>query len=75
MGWAWWTLPIIPHDERPELLEITMAAAEQWAAKLDVPGYAIDDETLEVEWWMGWFKLFLKGTATCGEKRNETGDG
>jgi dipeptidase E len=36
---------IFPHVDHPELPENTMAAAEQWAVKLDVPGYAIDDET------------------------------
>jgi dipeptidase E len=36
---------IFPHVDHPDLPENTMAAAEQWAAKIDVPGYAIDDET------------------------------
>ena len=36
---------IFPHVDHPDLTENTMAAAEQWAAGLGVPAYAIDDET------------------------------
>jgi dipeptidase E len=36
---------IFPHVDNPELPENTMAAAEQWAAGLGVPSYAIDDDT------------------------------
>jgi dipeptidase E len=36
---------IFPHVENPELPTNTMAAAEQWAAGLSGPAYAIDDET------------------------------
>lgn len=36
---------IFPHVDHPMLPENTMAAAEKWAAGLDVPAYAIDDET------------------------------
>jgi dipeptidase E len=36
---------IFPHLENPHLPENTMAAAEQWAATLSGPAYAIDDET------------------------------
>jgi dipeptidase E len=36
---------IFPHLDHPDLTENTMAAAEQWAAGLDGPAYAIDDET------------------------------
>ena len=36
---------IFPHVDHPMLPENTMAAAEQWAAELDVPSYAIDDYT------------------------------
>jgi dipeptidase E len=36
---------IFPHVDHPELTENTMAAAEQWAAGIDGPAYAIDDET------------------------------
>jgi dipeptidase E len=36
---------IFPHLEHPQLPENTMANAEQWAARLDCPSYAIDDET------------------------------
>ena len=36
---------IFPHLDHPELLENTMAAAEKWAASIDGPAYAIDDET------------------------------
>lgn len=36
---------IFPHVDHPDLPENTMAAAEQWAAGLGYPAYAIDDET------------------------------
>ena len=36
---------IYPHLDNPDLPTNTMAAAEQWAAGLSGPGYAIDDET------------------------------
>jgi dipeptidase E len=36
---------IFPHVDHPALPENTMAAAEQWAAELEVPAYAIDDDT------------------------------
>jgi dipeptidase E len=36
---------IFPHVDNEELPENTMAAAEQWAAGLETPAYAIDDET------------------------------
>ncbi len=36
---------IFPHVDHPDLTENTMAAAEQWAAGLPNPSYAIDDET------------------------------
>ena len=36
---------IFPHLDHPDLPENTMAAAEQWAAGLGTPAYAIDDET------------------------------
>jgi len=36
---------IFPHVDHPMLPENTMAAAEQWAAGLAGPAYAIDDET------------------------------
>jgi dipeptidase E len=36
---------IFPHMDHPDLPDNSLAAAEQWAAKLPVPGYAIDDET------------------------------
>ena len=36
---------IFPHVDHPDLPENTMAAAERWAAGLDGPAYAIDDET------------------------------
>ena len=36
---------IFPHVDHPDLPENTMAAAEQWAAGLSTPAYAIDDET------------------------------
>ena len=36
---------IFPHLDHPELPENTMADAERWAAGMNVPAYAIDDET------------------------------
>jgi dipeptidase E len=36
---------IFPHLDHPALPENTMADAERWAARMTVPGYAIDDET------------------------------
>lgn len=40
---------IFPHLDHPDLPENTMADAERWAARLDSPAYAIDDDTaLEV---------------------------
>src|SRR5919202_1220922 len=36
---------IFPHVDHPDLPENTMAAAEQWAADLPNPAYAIDDDT------------------------------
>jgi dipeptidase E len=36
---------IFPHLDNPMCPENTMADAEQWAARVPVPGYAIDDET------------------------------
>ena len=36
---------IFPHLDHPELPENTMADAERWAAGMEMPCYAIDDET------------------------------
>jgi dipeptidase E len=36
---------IFPHLDHPALPENTMADAERWPATMDVPCYAIDDET------------------------------
>jgi dipeptidase E len=36
---------IFPHVDHPDLPENTMVAAEQWAAGLSNPAYAIDDDT------------------------------
>jgi dipeptidase E len=36
---------IFPHVDHPDLPDNTMAAAEQWAANLGNPAYAIDDDT------------------------------
>ena len=36
---------IFPHLDNPELPWNTMATAEEWAAGLSSPAYAIDDET------------------------------
>ncbi len=57
---------IFPHLDHPDLPENTMADAERWAAELDVPAYAIDDDTaivwvdgeVEVVSGTGHWKLF-----------------
>ena len=36
---------MFPHLDHPGMPEHSMANAEKWAAAIDVPGYAIDDET------------------------------
>jgi dipeptidase E len=36
---------IFPHVDHEDLPDNCMANAEEWAAKLPVPGYAIDDQT------------------------------
>ena len=36
---------IFPHLDNPSCPENTMAAAEEWAAEVPVPGYAVDDDT------------------------------
>ena len=36
---------IFPHLDNPDLPENTLAAAQQWAAGLGVPAYAIDDQS------------------------------
>jgi dipeptidase E len=36
---------IFPHLDNPGLPENTMADAERWATTIDVPSYAIDDDT------------------------------
>jgi len=36
---------IFPHLDNPMCPENSMADAEQWAARVPVPGYAIDDQT------------------------------
>jgi dipeptidase E len=36
---------IYPHLDNPELPANTLANAEKWAAGIDVPAYAIDDQT------------------------------
>ncbi len=36
---------IFPHLDNPDLPRNNMAAAERWAASIDGPAYAIDDET------------------------------
>jgi dipeptidase E len=57
---------IFPHLDHPDLPENTMADAERWFAGLDVPAYAIDDDTaikwvdgeVEVVTGTGHWKLF-----------------
>lgn len=36
---------IFPYLDNPNMPEFGLADAERWAAALDVPGYAIDDQT------------------------------
>lgn len=36
---------IFPHLDHPEIPENSMAEAEDWAATLSIPSYAIDDQT------------------------------
>ena len=36
---------IFPHLDNPDLPGNTMADAERWAARIEGPAYAIDDET------------------------------
>lgn len=36
---------IFPHLDHPDMPDFSMADAERWAARLPVPGYAIDDQT------------------------------
>lgn len=36
---------IFPHLDHPGFDENTMACAERWAARIGVPGYAMDDQT------------------------------
>jgi dipeptidase E len=50
-----------PHVDHPDLPGNTMAAAKQWAAKMDCPAYAIDDETAFV-WVDGEMKIVSEGT-------------
>ena len=64
---------MFPHLDHEELPENTMADAERWAAGMQVPGYAIDDETairvtddtLEVV-SEGHWKLFTPGLGASG---------
>ena len=36
---------MFPHVDHPDLPENTMADAERWAASMDIPAYAMDDDT------------------------------
>lgn len=36
---------MFPHLDHPSMPENSMAHAERWAAKIPVPGYAMDDQT------------------------------
>ncbi len=51
---------IFPHLDNPELAWNTMENAEKWAAKLDTPGYALDDETAIV-WVDGEVEVVSEG--------------
>ena len=51
---------IFPHLDHPDLPENTMADAEKWAAGMDVPCYAIDDDTAIV-WVDGSVEVVTEG--------------
>lgn len=51
---------IFPHLDHPALPENTMADAERWFAGLDVPAYAIDDDTAIV--WVDGAAEIVSGT-------------
>lgn len=51
---------IFPHLDHPELPENTMADAERWAAGMDVPCYAIDDQTA-ITWVDGTVTVVSEG--------------
>lgn len=36
---------MFPHLDHPEVPDNSLANAEKWAAGMDVPAYAIDDQT------------------------------
>jgi dipeptidase E len=75
---------LFPHLDNENMPDFSMAAAEEWAAGLPVPGYAIDDQTaikvadgtVEVV-SEGHWKLFTPGTerrqgrsaAECSDSR------
>ncbi|MCB1644628.1 MAG: Type 1 glutamine amidotransferase-like domain-containing protein [Pseudomonadales bacterium] len=44
-GLGWVDFSIFPHVEHPMLPDNTMAAAEEWAARLGTLAYVIDDDT------------------------------
>ncbi len=52
---------IFPHLDHPDLPTNTTADAEKWAAGMDVPCYAIDDETAIV-WVDGEVEVVSEGT-------------
>jgi len=51
---------IFPHLDHPDLPENTMADAERWFSGLDVPAYAIDDDTAIV--WVDGAVEVVSGT-------------
>jgi dipeptidase E len=51
---------IFPHLDHPEIPDNSMAAAEKWAASIDVPSYAIDDETA-IKWVDGEVEIVSEG--------------
>lgn len=62
---------LFPHLDHPDLPENTIADAERWAATMDVPCYAMDDETaitwvdgeIDIVSGTGHWKLFPPATA------------
>ena len=51
---------IFPHLDHPILPDNSMAGAEKWAADMDVPSYAIDDDTAIV-WVDGEIEVVSEG--------------
>ena len=64
---------IFPHLDNPDLPWNTMANAEEWAAGLSGPAYAIDDETA-FKVVDGTSRSSPRGTGNCSRPRTEKVD-